>query len=128
VLSAQTPAIAGKGELHSWAVHSEEPGHPALYFDREGELASGGLMFWLHGLDTCGRYVVELHLSVLEGAIEIGTSTGPCIISAAQGLDHRVRLVLDSPCFGAALLTLRPVAVRDWAFYELRVRALPSPE
>ena len=81
-------------------------------------------MIWLETLDPEGLYVIELSLSVLDGAVEIGSSNGPCTRSAAQGIDHRVYMVVDRPALGAELLTLRPVAVRDWAFYEARVRRL----
>ena len=61
-----------------------------------------------------------------SSAIEIGSSDMSCTLSPAQGLDHRAHLLLDRPSGGAALLTLRPVDVRDWALYEVRVRKLSA--
>ncbi len=126
VLSARTPEIPGRAALQTWEVHQSEPAQPALYFENQGARAGGGAMVWFEGLDEDALYQVELHLSVLEGAIEIGSSDLSCTLSPAQGLDHRAHLLLDRPCGGAALLTLRPVDVRDWALYEVRVRKLSS--
>ncbi|MCA9717199.1 MAG: hypothetical protein KC468_21170, partial [Myxococcales bacterium] len=114
----------GKGALETWSAQFVDSSHPALYFEHEGDRAAGGAMIWLDALDDDALYVVELHLSVLEGAVEIGVSDMSCTLSPAQGLDHHARVLLDRPSRGAALLTLRPVDVRDWAIYEVRVRRL----
>ncbi len=126
VLSARTPEVPGRAALQTWEVHFSEPAQPALYFENHGARAGGGAMIWFESLDEDALYQIELQLSVLDGAIEIGSSDMSCTLSPAQGLDHRAHLLLDRPSGGAALLTLRPVDVRDWALYEVRVRKLSA--
>ncbi|MCB9567350.1 MAG: hypothetical protein H6710_09115 [Myxococcales bacterium] len=124
VLSAKTPVIPGWGNIDGWNVLAYNPTTPALYFDYGADHAAGGLEIWLESLEPAGVYLVEISLSVLGGSIRVGASDAPHVISPAQGLDHKILVTIVDPTYDRSLITLSPLEVDSWAFFEARLSRL----